>query len=469
MSGMDFALEGPSGESFAEWEYTEARDEEVSFDERHPTFAESHSMINRSLRERVIQNHSETHTFSLVDNVVRVQTLNAEKRAEKADFWKHRQAEMMSMGIAGLAGTLAAALFGVTASSFAIGWVILGVGSLAASILGFVRMSQASHQVDQWNIDLPVAVANQRKVAFEEGLVSIMHQDESSRGLPIRFAAILTATELQGLYHQFFGALVEEFGRCVSSQDQIALIERVASYSPLAQHVTSYAKVFPEALYRMDWYIQEHYKFTEAYNTIEGRRREQEENVCDLAEEKIAEVNRQEKQALSIIEETYLTYKEEADLERAHALSLAVGEHRLAEIEQDYQSKVDQAGLLRDIATSAIRQPYTSQRESIVRERDTCLHNIRVDRDTQLLPFFNYLRQLHIDAYRTYMGQGPAMYPQLGDPRQMYWFEQPVFTQPAPSAPQIGTVYGDVVIQNQVDPNVLAAFMRAYQAQQQAG
>lgn len=467
MSGADFAISGSSGESFECWEYAQANEEEVSF-EREVPFASSQNMASRSLQERVIQNHTQTHTYSLIDNVVRVKTLSDQSRAEKANFWKSRQTEMLGLGTVGLGGVATALLFGVSAVSPAF-WVVLGVSSLATSVLGFVRASQASSQVNDWQLDLPVAIAVQRKLSFEEGLISIMMSDDRGSSHPRNYSELLTTTELQGLYQGYFFNLAQAFERGGDAKNQLQLIAEVATHSPLSPQVFNYGKIFPHHLQNLAFYINESDKFVKAFNTIEKRRVEQENHVYSVANQQIATINDQEEAALAVVEATFQAYKARADIHLEEALNGFIegmsDEEYQSQVRADYEADIRGARQLRDLGKAGVSYPFEARRDNVRGQRDGFIREIRNDRDTALLPFFNHVRLLHINAYRTLIGQPPSAYPTLSNPYNLS-FQPPVFSYPQPSAPSYEAVFGGIQDQHHVDSRVYNEFMRAYREQQ---
>jgi len=461
MDGIDFAVGGPEG--FEAYDYIQASEEEISFFPQEPSYDASVTTAMKSLGERVQQNHTHTHTLSTIDNVVKVKTLNAQVRAQKVDFWKSRRAEMWTLGGAGLIGVIGAGF--LMGSSPAVAG-ILGICSLACSILGFYRGSQASSQITNWSLDVPVAIANQRKVAFEEGLIHVMRQDESDRAHPVLYSTIMTTTELQGLYNVYFHNLARAFERGGDVKEQLSVIKQVAVNGPLCPHVYAYAKLHPHYVQQLTFYINEHDKFVHAYDSIEKRRIEQEKQVKNSAYEQICGIEKQKDAALFVVNETYNEYKKQIETERSEALfALAGDKEREGVVLREFDQKLSDARQLRDLGRAAISYPFDVQRQNVEKERDGYINQIRRDRDAQLLPFYSHLSLLHTNAYRALIGKPPSAYPTLSDPYTLS-FHPPVFTMPAPSAPPFEAAFGGVRDQHRVNDRVYDEFMNVFSRQQ---
>jgi len=459
MEITEFAVGGT--EAFEGYNYEDASEVEISFFDREPSYDAQVTQAMKNMQERVLQNHTQRHTLSTIDNVVKVKTLNVQERANRVDFWKSRRAEMFTLGGAGVLGLFGTAFLAASGAGIFAG--ILGAVSLASSVLGFYRGSQASNQMSLWSLDLPVAIANQRKVAFEEGLLHAMKLDGTGKAHPCEYARIMTSTEMQGLYNVYFHNLARLFESGGDAKQQLAIIQQVAVDGPLCPHVYAYAKLHPQYVNNLSFYINEHDKFVNAFASIEKRRLEQEKQVKDTAYDKICLIQKQENAALAVVNDTYNSYKEGVEKERTEALFGLAPEERNA-ISREFDKQIAEARQLRDLGRAAISYPFQLQRETVEKERDQYLRQIRYDRDAQLLPFYSHLRLLHTNAYRALIGQPPSAYPTLSDPYNLS-FQPPVFTMPQPSAPSYEATFGG--FRDQVDNRVYDEFMRVYRQQHQ--
>ncbi len=86
MSEIDFALLGPSGEHFAEWDYDRQCEDEITFAPSQPSFIEQKNFVQHPLNQRITYNVNEKFTFSLVDNLIQVKNFSKSFREVKADF-----------------------------------------------------------------------------------------------------------------------------------------------------------------------------------------------------------------------------------------------------------------------------------------------------------------------------------------------------------------------------------------------
>ncbi|CCB89360.1 hypothetical protein [Simkania negevensis] len=458
MEGIDFALGGVG--AFEGYNFEDSSEVEISFFDREPAYDAQVTQAMKNMQERVLQNHTQKHTLSTIDNVVKVKTLNAQVRQDKINFWQSRRAEMFTLGGASVIGLIGSAFLAASSGGILAG--VLGVTSLVGSILGFYRGYQASNQMSQWSLDLPVAIATQRRLAFEEGLLHAMRLDATGKAHPCPFSSIMTSTEMQGMYNVYFHNLARSFERGGDVKEQLAIIQQVAVDGPLCPHVYGYAKLHPHHVTQLQFYIGEHDKFVNAFASIEKRRLDQEKQVKDKAHDQICTIEKHKNAALAVVNATYTSYKDQVDKEKSEAL-FGLSPEEIKVVSREFDQKLADARQLRDLGAAAISYPFQVQCEGVEKERDQYLTQIRYDRDAQLLPFYNHLRLLHTNAYRALIGQPPSAYPTLSDPYNLS-FQPPVFTMPQPSAPSYEATFGG--FRDRVDSRVYDAFMGAYRQQQ---
>ena len=86
MSEIDFALSGPSGEDFVEWDYDRQCEDKITFAPGQPAFIEQKNFVQRPLNQRITYKANEKFTVSVVDNLIQVKSFSNSFREVKGDF-----------------------------------------------------------------------------------------------------------------------------------------------------------------------------------------------------------------------------------------------------------------------------------------------------------------------------------------------------------------------------------------------
>jgi len=454
MSASEFAVSGP--EVYDIMDYAQANDESVAFAEMYPTYASACVLSTQDLSARITRNTDDKHTFALVDNVVRVRTLNREARQMRVSFWHERHVEMQKAEGVGVCGMIGSLILGATyLPPLAI---FTGAVSLALTGLAYYRSGQACKQMELWSRDLAEVVAKQRTEALDKGLLSIYRHDvKKEREAPLRYGSILTPVELCGLHNAYFDQVMQDFSYKSQPKDKIAFVHFLARYSPLTRHLTDYGRVDPLTLERISFYRKEFERFLGAYDSIEERRSLQIKLIKEQANRKISEINGQEDAALSALRATYSAYVRSAREEKEASLAKLpfAGEEARDAIERTYTEKVNQAKEIYRLAKNGISYPFESMKDRVVEEKRARIFEVDKERDLQILPLYGHMKTLHEQARIAYVAEVPSIYPTFLDPYELS-FTPPQFDTFTPSAPSYEEVFK--VIRPEVDKGIFDDF-----------
>jgi len=440
MSEIDFALSGPSGEHFADWDYDRQCEDEITFAPGQPSFIEQKNLAQRPLNQRITYNANEKFTFSLVDNLIQVKSFSKSFREVKADFW---QSKRLTTGIITLIGTPTLGSLAAFGGLSPLASGAVAVSAVALLIFGAYRTYQAHQQVGLWQKNLPEAVAMQRKEAFDTGLLSIYIKDDlGAKSQPALFSKVLSTVELNGLYLEYLNAVQKEMVGAHSVKGKIALLESAAKYSPLDEKMMNFARLHPHYGVPLTLYHQEHAKFVKTYNMVENMVSDKIEDVKQKAQENIDSVSQSKQAALAVAYTTYALYKRNAESKRDEKLqSYPLGaqyDHYRQTAQNEYRTTIEQAQSIRDTSVRLISLPFDARIDTIRGERDDYIKDIRRNRDAHLLPLFNHISNLHREAHLVATGAQPPR--QYFDPAGLYPHFPTYEMQPVPSAPSLEEV-----------------------------
>lgn len=458
MSEIDFVLSGASGENFAEWDYDRQCEDEITFAPGQPSFIEQKNLVQRPLSQRISYNADQKFTYSLIDNMIQVKSFSKSFREDKSEFWSSKR---LKTGI----GSLGFLVGGVASFPMSLPW--LGAGLIAASFFGFYRTYQAHNQVGNWRKDIPQMVANQRKEAFDSGLLSAYKRDEmGARNQPSLFSKVLSGTELCGLYIEYLDQYQKDLAQGKDSGEKIKLLEKAAKEGPLTEKLMSYARLHPNFSALLTLYAQEHAQFAKVFGEVEQLREDKIKQIQKDAYHNISSVESSKAAALAVAYTTYNLYQRNAEAKLKDKLDSFPSSPNYDSYRQDaikeFHDGMSQAKSIRDTSIQLISLPFDSRIESIRQERNNCIKEIRMNFNAHLLPLFSHLAALHKEAYQVAIGaQAPrqvyntaAYYPQFPSFPQM---------QPVPSAPSMDEILRER--QQNYNPQIFREMLEIYHSE----
>lgn len=399
MSAVDFVLEGPSGDSFETVDFGRKEEAQVSLLESGPSYSDSRKEVSKALNERIVEIIREDRSQFIIDNAVNVIDVSKQTRQSRIEFWESRRFEMYCVGATGLAGTMGSAALAM------FGAPIIGVASLAVSIfvsvMGFKRAGQASEQINQWQIDLPTAIAAERKEVFDRGFLVAL-----SNGVPKPYTVVLNQLELLGLHYEYFCQFVSRLREAVTHQDRVRLIEASISKGPLSPEALKVAQFSAQHFQYLSAYLNAYNQVVGDIQRIMGAAREQQAAMRREIEGRIAQIEKEKKEALQPCQERFNLQKERLDRQRLEALRNQPQEGDIAAyrkfIEQEYKDALRLLEINFNQEKNTISRPFDEQ---IRRERELLeIYSKNIDnfKAEQLLPYFNPIAQVQIDTLAEY-------------------------------------------------------------------
>lgn len=399
MSSVDFAIEGASGETFEEMDFFRKDSAEVSLVENGPSYSQSSYQVSQTLKDRIDELVQENRTLYIIDNAVQVLDLSRESRHNNVQFWESRRTEMFYLGGLGCLGTVGSIGLAV------MGAPVLGTASavfaIFTTVVGFVRASQASNQVNSWGApDLSIEIAMQRKEVFERGFLTALLEGKCQP-----YVSILNSSELQGLYYAYFQKFVEELTDAVTDQDKVLLIKESMSRSPLKSELLKSAKLSERQSQVLERQIQDYNQVMKGIQFIIGATHQQKRAMKEEIEACINEIERERDEALLPLEQRFSLKKERLHQQYSQAKGNIPADATPSEsleynrrLEEEYRYLLREVEIEYNQIKNIIVRPFN---ERIAKERqvlDLYLKNIENYQDDQLLPYFNSLARIQIYA-----------------------------------------------------------------------
>ena len=400
MSSVDFAIEGASSESFEEMDFFRKDPAEVSLLENGSSYSQSCYQISKDLKDRIDESVQDDRTLYIIDNVVQVLDLSRESRHNNIQFWESRRIEMFYLGGLGCLGSVGS--IGLAAMGAPILGSASAVFAIFTAVVGFVRASQASTQMDNWKApDLSVEIAMQRKEVFERGFLTALLEGKCQP-----YVAILNTSELQGLYYAYFQKFVEELTDVVTDQDKVRLIKESMNRGPLKLELLKSAQLSERQFQVLERQVQDYNQVMKGIQFIIGATYQEKKEMKDFIEACINEIEREKEEALLPLKQRFALKKERLHQQYLQAKrnipSNATPSEALEynrRLEEEYHYLLQEAEIEYNQITNIILRPFN---ERIAKERqalDLCLKNIEHYQDDQLLPYFNPLARIQIYAF----------------------------------------------------------------------
>ena len=323
--------------------------------------------------------------------------------------------------------------------------VAIGVASLAGALFtayNISRWNDASNQVKGWEKDPCEKIAQARSQAYKSGFRFV--KQHNLRLIDPSNHAILLEEEVEYLYLEhcdnFYGSLLNK--TVIGEQAQHEWLNLFTHYNPVARHVLEYAfgdvpdkyvQVCKDYEALHDQLSHLRYQFTQ----MRAQRRQETQNI-------IESIERNRQVALLPFNLIYDGYVENARQERDTKLIRAKVEEK-AQIEEEYQSKVQKYMNYRRMASAPVNLYFDGQVANAGRELENILSQINRSESEAHAPYFNYSKGL-LEYARNLKNQPAVHYEQPPLPQNFYHINE----VQQPSAPPAADVF---VVQAAVRPD----------------
>ncbi len=392
---------------------------EVTKEETEQSYETSQELQERPLHQRITQFTHDSLTTHVIDNVLRVKTLSDYILAQNVIHWTKVSSERkwsalgyfalsaLSAGIGFLLGSFPGAL---PVQFIAIPLAVIGGVITIYHLVGFAK---ACSQAKLWKQNHAVDVAHQRSDAFEKGFVHILNSDRANTSTPLPFTTILTKTEIQGLYTDYFYKTVQAFQTTRDEAEEISLLHCVAQRGPLSEKALTYAALSKEELSMLTRFRSRYETFASNYRNANKRVDEERKVVREAASKEIAEAKKEKKEALGSIEKNYLQLRKmiqettesqirnngqmpdspelvisDREIERKNEQIVKKGRAQLKKAEENYRK-----------AREGTAKSFDDRIQKAQTERDEKLKALLQNGDSLILTFFDEVAELHQEAY----------------------------------------------------------------------
>ncbi len=344
----------------------------------------------------------------IVDNAIQVKGSSDAKRQEMVNYWGENYTITLVSGIVSLVVGLGCgvAAFFVPPIWLKVVCTVVAVVTLVFSILSFYRSSEASGEIEAWNVHPAKEVAEKRLQAYQQGLFF-------AKRCALKEKEVLHPEEIQVLYRASCDAMNRSIFQANGQNDQaqVRFAEQFLHENPLDIEAIDYA-------------FGEHPKLT-AYSTQFARYRSDIQNIQGHTEQQRTQVNKEREQLLreAHIKET-IQLKPYKDALRAREETCAANKKAaLAALSLQDQNNPDhpvvvQANKAYTAAMAAAQKQYTldtvfitkkvkQERERIEKAHREAIQTLETAKHQNLLPFFERARDIFAGAYAILKGQNP--------------------------------------------------------------